>query len=199
MSLTLLVQSKRPVRWLVSKFSTGPSHRDHLGRWLNNKALFGAVAEVGCNDGAFAKQVLRDWEGRHYIMIDPWEEQPRDIFKEVQGYQYQTSFEKCSQMAEEDGRITIMRKFSSDAVKQVSDGHLDCCYLDGNHAYESVMQDLTLWWPKVRQGGLLGGHDYYNYTRNGHWCEVKKALDEWASHMRLHFHVTPCTSWWITK
>lgn len=37
---------------------------------------------------------------------------------------------------------------------------LDFCFIDADHSYESVMADLRAWWPKVKPGGTLAGHDY---------------------------------------
>ena len=37
---------------------------------------------------------------------------------------------------------------------------VDFCFIDGDHGYRSVMADLDAWWPKVRPGGTLAGHDY---------------------------------------
>jgi glycosyltransferase involved in cell wall biosynthesis len=37
---------------------------------------------------------------------------------------------------------------------------VDFCFIDGDHAYESVRADLNAWWPKIRPGGTMAGHDY---------------------------------------
>jgi len=39
-------------------------------------------------------------------------------------------------------------------------GGVDFCFIDADHSYESVMEDLRTWWPKIRPGGVLAGHDY---------------------------------------
>jgi len=53
----------------------------------------------------------------------------------------------------------------------------DLVFIDALHDYESVMQDISLWWPKVRQGGILAGHDY-----NHKWPGVERAV---ADHFNL--------------
>ena len=40
------------------------------------------------------------------------------------------------------------------------DGSVDFCFIDADHTPKGVRRDMTAWWPKVRAGGLLGGHDY---------------------------------------
>lgn len=43
----------------------------------------------------------------------------------------------------------------------------DLIYLDGNHYYEAVLEDLRTFWPKLRPGGIMFGDDYYLTTRTG--------------------------------
>jgi hypothetical protein len=45
-------------------------------------------------------------------------------------------------------------------VHLFKDNSLDYIYIDGNHDYDHAKQDLKLWWPKLRPGGLMAGHDY---------------------------------------
>ena len=54
-----------------------------------------------------------------------------------------------------NGSITI--RFSLE-IKE--DESLDFVYIDANHAYDWVVQDIELWYPKVKKGGILWGHDY---------------------------------------
>jgi len=47
------------------------------------------------------------------------------------------------------------------AAKAFQDASLDVVYIDGDHKWWSVLQDLTAWWPKVSPGGALIGHDFH--------------------------------------
>jgi hypothetical protein len=199
-SLTLKLQLAKPIRFIRAMLSDGyPENRDALGLWLNEEGLRGTMVEVGCYKGDYAKTVLKSWQGAHYIMVDPWIEQSPDIFKEKDSYNHSESHKQCLELARNDPRISLLREFSVEASMLIQDGSLDCCYIDGNHAYIQFLEDMDHWWPKVKVGGIICGHDYYNHTRNGHWCEVKKALDKWAGERSLPFNVTTCSSWWILK
>ena len=44
-----------------------------------------------------------------------------------------------------------------------ADGEFDFIYIDGLHTYEAVKQDIELYLPKLKKGGIIGGHDYYKY------------------------------------
>lgn len=54
---------------------------------------------------------------------------------------------------------------------------LDMVFLDADHRYEFVRQDINLWWPKLRKGGVMVGHDY------GIFQGVDKAADEKAAEL----------------
>jgi hypothetical protein len=50
--------------------------------------------------------------------------------------------------------------YSKDAVALFPDEHFDWVYIDSNHTYEAVKEDLEMWLPKVKNGGYICGHDY---------------------------------------
>lgn len=50
---------------------------------------------------------------------------------------------------------------------------VDLVFLDADHRYEAVKADIAAWWPHVRTGGLLIGHDY-------HLGGVRQAVDEFG-------------------
>jgi len=48
---------------------------------------------------------------------------------------------------------------------------IDFIYIDGNHQYTSVKEDLNVWSTKIKQGGVIAGHDYG-------WSSVNRAIME---------------------
>lgn len=178
-----------------------PTHREQLGHWLNECGLIGIMVEVGCAHGGFAKIVLSQWQGNQYRMVDPWRAQDPSIYKERQeeSWKYEHWFDECRELSERDSRVVVTRLLSKEASTLIQDGTLDCCYIDGNHSLEAVTEDLESWWPKVKDGGLFGGHDFYDATHSGHWCQVESAVKQWTNNNKLEFVTTPCSSWWIVK
>ena len=55
--------------------------------------------------------------------------------------------------------------WSADAAKTVPDDSLDFVYLDARHDFNGVFEDLSVWWPKLKMGGILAGHDYCDGER----------------------------------
>ena len=56
--------------------------------------------------------------------------------------------------------IEVCRNFSTTCAPLYPDGSFDFVYVDARHDYASAMEDIRAWWPKVRRGGILAGHDY---------------------------------------
>lgn len=56
--------------------------------------------------------------------------------------------------------VRPVRDDSTAAAARYADGSLDFVFIDADHEAESVYADLTAWWPKLKPGGTLAGHDY---------------------------------------
>ena len=82
--------------------------------------------------------------------------------------------------------VVPVRKSSLEAAKDFSDGSIDVVYLDASHEYDDVKDDILAWLPKVKQGGILAGHDYT-------WESVKRAVDETLGENSIQRH---CFSSW---
>jgi hypothetical protein len=54
----------------------------------------------------------------------------------------------------------LIREASSNATRHFNNESIDVIFIDANHSYESVKNDIDLWLPKVKPGGVLSGHDY---------------------------------------
>lgn len=79
------------------------------------------------------------------------------------------------------GRATIIGKHSMDALEDFEDGELDFVYIDANHQYHSVLDDITGWAKKVRPGGIIAGDDYFDIP-GSKWGVVKAVKDYWSTH-----------------
>lgn len=174
-------------------------HRDILGFVLNELKLTGEMAEIGVRRGDFTKSVLSVWTGQKYHAIDPWVVQEPDVYREEQENQATQEAHLQAVQDIKDVRLNIIRALSTEAEKRFELSSLDCVYLDGNHSYAAVLDDINAWWHKVKIGGILGGHDFENNTENGNWIEVEKAVMRWTKEHGKVFYVSPCGSWWIHK
>jgi len=56
--------------------------------------------------------------------------------------------------------ISIYSMTSASASAAIPNRSLDFVFIDANHSYEYVLQDIKLWLPKVKDGGVIAGHDF---------------------------------------
>jgi hypothetical protein len=120
-------------------------------------------AEIGTYKGDYAEQIyVRD--PKELWLIDPWTTQPESIYPDDYANANQNEYEEMYYGAlakyDDDPRVHIIRDFSIHAVNLFPDEYFDFVYVDAIHTLESSLSDMVAWWPKVKKGGWLCGHDY---------------------------------------
>lgn len=138
----------------------------------------GVGVEIGVERAVFSKTICRKNPETKLYAVDPW--------KAYKGYRDHVSQEKLDAFYEEakermkDFNCVIIRKFSSQAVQNFEDESLDFVYIDANHDYDHVMEDMQLWYKKVKRGGMLCGHDYIRRKGQDHLYGVKQAVTDFT-------------------
>lgn len=138
------------------------AHREDLGCLAE---LYGLKtgAELGVQAGLFSKDILARWKScEKYILVDLWHQQERyDDTANVDNNKQESLFQATKKRLAQHANITeFMRMYTTEAAKLVPDDSLDFIYIDARHDYCGVREDLREWWPKLRMGGILAGHDY---------------------------------------
>lgn len=71
---------------------------------------------------------------------------------------------------------------SSEAVHLFPDESIDFLLIDGDHTYEAVKQDIIMFVPKMRKGGLIAGDDAFDATvaraamDGASYCDLKAEI-----------------------
>jgi hypothetical protein len=89
-------------------------------------------------------------------------------------------------------KIKFLEYASIDAATKIEDESLDFIFIDANHSYNSVLEDLNLWYPKVKQGGLVAGHDF-------HMESVREAVNDFRTKMSISCYMSDYLSCYIWK
>lgn len=119
-------------------------------------AKFGV--EVGTDRGVYARQLCEGIPSLRLICIDPWK-----AYTEGKDIKTQEDVDKIYQEAKsklKNYNAELTRRTSREAVDHFADDSLDFVFIDGNHDYEHVLEDITEWTKKVKPGGIVAGHDY---------------------------------------
>lgn len=120
------------------------------------------MAEVGCFAGEATRLFLSKSE--KVFCIDPWSDYTENngpgAVWEVRGLaDIERIFDEELQNELKSGKVVKYKMSSVDAARSIPE-MFDLVYLDGNHSLKSVLEDISAWKPRVKQGGILSGHDY---------------------------------------
>jgi hypothetical protein len=140
----------------------------------------GVGAEIGVAEGNFSAAILEAAAPTELHLIDPWShlEAGSDLLgantllaqvgeagghgaavpRNLAGDRLYGSVE---QRFAADPRVRLHRQYSYRAAAGFEDGLFDFVYIDGNHHYEFVLRDLEDYAAKLKPGGLLFGHDFF--------------------------------------
>jgi hypothetical protein len=94
-------------------------------------------------------------------------------------------------------RATVIHARSLQAAMDAPDDVYDFVFIDADHSYLGCVADIHAWYPKLKPGGLLSGHDYDNpdFPEFG----VKKAVDEFAARHGYTVELGDNLTWFIRK
>jgi hypothetical protein len=147
-------------------------------------------AEIGTWRGDFAATILDSRRPRRLYLVDPWEYRTeagyeRAIYggRKANGQQLMdATYERVLARFRapiDGGQVVVQRSRSLDAAAAFDDESLDWVYIDADHSYEGVKNDLDAYFRTVKPGGFIAGDDY---GQVGSWFEdgVTRAVDEFA-------------------
>ena len=145
------------------------------------------IAEVGVCRGALCRSNLKNCSSQiaEYWAIDPWRHMGLGHGKssKYSSERWETLYLRNCQRMLQHKQLRIIRSASLDAVEIFPDGYFDLVYLDASHKYEDVKNDIEAWKVKVRDAGILAGHDYNLKKSAG----VRQAIDEVFNKDELSF------------
>jgi predicted O-methyltransferase YrrM len=105
-------------------------------------------------------------------------------------------------MKEFKARAVIVQADSVSAAKKFAPNSLDFVYIDAAHDYRSVWADLQAWFPIVKTGGIIAGHDYKDSFVRKNLVEVKRAVDDFFRIQQLTVNTTTddnLPTWFVIK
>lgn len=196
------------VSMLFSRWLTSPNtlaSRNEVGHWLNWLGLNGTGVEVGVFQGEFSQLLLQTWECSRLTSVDPWRQFPSEDYVDTCNFsqkQHDLNYSSTAvRLAPFGIRSQILRATSVEASPQFESRSLDFVYLDAQHHYEAVRDDIALWHSRVRSGGVIGGHDYLDGRLPSGLYGVKRAVDEFTTAHGYQVVVTREPNWpsWFAR
>ncbi len=125
--------------------------KEHLGRDL-------VVAEVGVYAGINALEMLEHLSIKKLYLIDPFKE-----YRDRDGEHIQSVMDETREIAtaifnDYSDKVEMVIATSVESAILLKDVPFDFVYIDGCHL--DIAEDIEAWYPLVKAGGVLAGHDY---------------------------------------
>lgn len=125
----------------------------------------------------------------HYAAYKDWD---REIPQHEQDHNYGKLVHNMEVMGP---RFQLLRMSSKDAAAELQDDSFDFVFIDADHSMKAVLNDLDNYWPKVRSGGIIAGHDANLFSVNfavTSWVK-RKGIDPTTINMLEN------QAWYFTK
>ncbi len=148
-------------------------------------------AEVGVNKGFNASYICSIIKPKILYLIDPWSNFFDPDSGEIIG---EAQYIMTHNLLKPFPCCQFIRDTSYNVVKNFQDGSLDFVYIDSDHSYQAVLKEVRQWYPKVRKGGILSGHDCSNASP-----QVVKALVDFCYEIKLKEFCNQEQDWWIFR
>lgn len=120
----------------------------------------GVYAELGVFRGMFSERILETCAPKRLFLVDLWTQAVDWL---IDGQLVKFSGEEAYSFTcrlEAWGSVRIRRQKTVDFLIGLPDASLDVAYLDADHSYNAVRDELALVLPRMRKGGWISGHDY---------------------------------------
>ena len=149
---------------------------------------FDLVVELGTRFGESTISLNSNSIIKRLVTIDPYLRY--EDYKGDGGWNTATdeTYERTKRLLSSFSNIEMVRAMSSDAVDIFEDNSIDFIFVDGNHTYQYILEDLELYYPKVKSGGTLCGDDYFMEAGAYGKKMVQEAVNEFAEKYSLELH-----------
>lgn len=159
-------------------------HVVEIGTWKGQSSAFLAVELINSKKD-FKLDCIDNFTGS---VIEPGQMNDRDnregrlldVFK--------------NNMKPVEGHFTAIQSDSAEAASLYENESLDFVFIDASHDYDSFKKDLFAWFPKVKIGGMISGHDFADP-----YPGIVRAVKEHLVEAGEQVGVTPSTCWFCTK
>ena len=140
-----------------------------------------SVLEIGTRFGDSAKVILKTLNIKKYIIIDPfisYEDYKIDDANKIMKNGDEIFNETKIKLEKLSKNVTFFRKFSNDenTLNKIEHESLDFIFIDGNHEYKYVLEDLRNYYPKLKSEGVLIGDDFNQRAKINDFLNTKSNL-----------------------
>lgn len=157
--------------------------RDIMTEWLH-ELDFKIGVEVGVAGAAYSEVIAKNNPQMKVYGVDPWK-----IYRGYKDYVRRPTIDalkvEALERMKDYSNYEFIEEFSMDAVKRFEDNSIDFVYLDANHNFQAITNDIWEWSKKVRRGGIISGHDYFKHRNSVTDCHVYQMVNGYTDALRI--------------
>jgi predicted O-methyltransferase YrrM len=153
--------------------------REDIGPYIEEEGLKTGM-EIGVQRGYSAKRLLLDWKScERFYLVDLWKQQENyaDSANVGNEDQQQIFLEAQERLRPWVNKTIFLPMPSAAAAPKIRDEELDFIYIDARHDFCGVKEDMELYWPKLKKGGIMAGHDYVTAPEA---ATISEGLENWS-------------------
>lgn len=167
--------------------------RGDFAEYLNSKNLTGISVEIGVANAGFTLEFCEKWVGKTHYAVDAWYDlEGGDRSIQDADFRYVSAVRRMM----DDKRIIPLRLKSVSGATFFSEKTFDFIYIDAAHDYNNVLSDIRAWLPKLRDGGVIAGHDINLPDVQG---AVADCFGKYNVTRDTDFGLWKANSWWIER
>lgn len=167
------------------------------------------MTEVGVLKGMNARHVMQQHKQVRMTLVDRWAVHPQGgSFRKSGDYMASWGQPVWDKIFREvvpmhlkfaGDRWKTIRAASVEGAKQVEDNSQDLVFIDGDHSYAGVKADILAWYPKVKPGGWIGGHDFNSRKNKTGKYGINRAVQELVRETGQPLETGLDMTWFIRK
>lgn len=143
------------------------------------------AVEIGVLNGGFSRMTIEVLKPDTLLLIDPYTRSDETYGEALDfihtAYSNEFDYQNLIRDFEKEillNQVEVVRKYSYEAVDYVADSSVDFIYHDASHLYSDLKRDLNEWLPKMKEGGIISGHDYIEHPEFGVIQAVNEFMEE---------------------
>jgi len=142
-------------------------------------------AEIGVLYGYYSEILCQTMPEAQIYSIDPWRFYPvHNNFRRQ--WRYEPMYRGVVKRLAPYPNSHIIRKPSVEASQDFEDNSLDFVFIDGDHRFQAVTNDIAEWTKKVRIGGIISGHDFVRGATETDYVHILQVVSAWCDAYKIH-------------
>ncbi len=153
------------------------------------------VAEIGVDKGKLSHYILKSCGDSlsEYWAVDQWGLLPEYVQVKSSLEKWQKKYQRVAFLMIHFPQLRVIRAKSAEVSRWFPKEYFDLIFINANHSYKSIRQDIKCWLPRVRKGGIVSGHDYGSTK----WPDCSRAVDEIFG--KENININSDKVWWVKK